>query len=281
MIVDLMKEILSDYRDSISLEKMDAILCGNSLQNKVLQSINDNEKVTMQNGHSFVKTSLAEQKNRFFDDFEQYLSDKICNGKIRKDIIVNFKQKIPDVIVAHWFDIPMDRQLYVFELLMTFILRSNKFIDPLKVCFNRIIDLYTSVAIYTRLLFKNYEDDVDVLFNIFDQLDEIEIPLSENFFDLLTQPETHRENLQQINEQIDKLDKRFALCLEKYFAQVFRNSRHLFKRVFDAELSKFDMTVILTRYNFNTLYDWVLFLVDYDSYPDIKAHDLFKDLEVY
>ena len=43
MIADLLKEILSDYRDGISLEKMDTILCGSSLQSKILESLNNSD----------------------------------------------------------------------------------------------------------------------------------------------------------------------------------------------------------------------------------------------
>ena len=281
MIVDLMREILSDYRDNISLEKMDEILCGNSLQNKIFQTLNDTDEFTLSNGCSIKKSTLVKHKSCFFEEFDEYLKDKIYNGKIRADIINNFKQKIPDVISSQWVDISMERQLYVFDLLIAFIVKPSKFVDPIKSCFNHIIDLYSSIAIYLTLLFKNYEDDVDVLCGIFEQIDDIESHLSEFLFNLLTKPELERENLPIIENQIELLDKQFENCIEKYFTQIFKNSRHLFKRVFDAELNKFDLTVILTRYNFKSLNDWVLFLVDNDNQPTERAHDLFKDLEVY
>ena len=278
MIADLLKEILSDYRDGISLEKMDTILCGNSLQSRILESLNNSETGHLSSGVSYRKETLTREKELIFVEFDDFLRDKIHNGKVRQDIINNFRQKIPDSVMIQWLDASPDRLIYVFDLLMTMIIKPKQFTDPLKRTFSRVVDLYTSMIVYISLLFKNYEDDTDVVLGIIEDVENIESRLSEHFFRLLTEPEQERCCLGDINDDVDSLDSSLSHCIDKYFSQLFRNSKHLFRRVFDRELSGFDMTVILTRYNFDTLNDWIIFLTDTDTMPDHHTRNLFADL---
>ena len=278
MIADLLKEILSDYRDGISLEKMDTILCGSSLQSKILESLNNSDVGHLDGGVSYRKETLTREKEMIFVEFDDFLRDKIHNGKIRQDIINNFRQKIPDSVMIQWLDAPADRQIYVFDLLMTMIIKPKQFADPLKKTFSRVVDLYTSMIVYISLLFKNYEEDADVVLGIIEDVESIESRLSEHFFRLLTVPEQERCHLGDINDEVEALDASLSHCIDKYFSQLFQNSKHLFRRVFDRELSGFDMTVILTRYNFANLNDWIIFLTDTDTMPDRHTRNLFADL---
>ena len=148
MIADLLKEILSDYRDGISLEKMDTILCGNSLQSRILESLNNSETGHLSSGVSYRKETLTREKELIFVEFDDFLRDKIHNGKVRQDIINNFRQKIPDSVMIQWLDASPDRLIYVFDLLMTMIIKPKQFTDPLKRTFSRVVDLYTSMIVY-------------------------------------------------------------------------------------------------------------------------------------
>ena len=280
MIADLLKEILSDYRDGISLEKMDTILCGSSLQSRILESLNNSDTGYLDGGVSYKKETLMREKEMIFVEFDDFLRDKIHNGKIRQDIINNFRQKIPDSVMIQWLDAPADRQIYVFDLLMTMIIKPKQFADPLKKTFSRVVDLYTSMVVYISLLFKNYEEDTDVVLGIIEDVESIESRLSQHFFRLLTVPEQERCHLGDINDEIESLDNSLSHCIDKYFSQLFQNSKHLFRRVFDRELSGFDMTVILTRYNFANLNDWIIFLTDTDTTPDRHTRNLFVDLGI-
>ena len=220
------------------------------------------------------------EKEMIFVEFDDFLRDKIHNGKIRQDIINNFRQKIPDSVMIQWLDAPADRQIYVFDLLMTMIIKPKQFADPLKKTFSRVVDLYTSMVVYISLLFKNYEEDTDVVLGIIEDVESIESCLSQHFFRLLTVPEQERCHLGDINDEIESLDNSLSHCIDKYFSQLFQNSKHLFRRVFDRELSGFDMTVILTRYNFANLNDWIIFLTDTDTTPDRHTRNLFVDLGI-
>lgn len=280
MIIDAIKEILSIYRNSISLDKLDSILAEKNMRNGALEEISKSEIMKVSSGIVFLKSALMEQKKIIFQELEDYLKVKIIDELLRDDIIKNFSQKISDNFIIEWMDIPLERKLRIFDLILSLVMKPKRSSDKLKKFFDKIVDFYVIVAIYSTLIFKNFESNLEYVFKVIEDIERYEELLKSHLFNILTVPDLVETKLGEWEEEFIEVEKNINRILENTFINNKKFSKLLFKRVFNDELNNFDISLILTRYDFKSFYEWTLFLTDEKETLDDINRNLFEDLGI-
>jgi len=280
MIIDAIKEILSNYRNSISLDKLDSILAEKNMHNGALEEISKSEIMKVSSGIVFLKSALLEQKKIIFQELEDYLKVKIIDELLRDDIIKNFSQKISDNFIIEWMDIPLERKLRIFDLILSLVMKPKRSSDKLKKFFDKIVNFYVIVAIYSTLIFKNFESNLEYVFKVIEDIERYEELLKSHLFNILTVPDLVETKLGEWEEEFIEVEKNINRILENTFINNKKFSKLLFKRVFNDELNNFDISLILTRYDFKSFYEWTLFLTDEKETLDDINRNLFEDLGI-
>lgn len=284
MIVNIIKDILEQYRNSISLEKLEEILASKNIKSPLYDIINHSNSFSVMNGFVFVKSSLFEQKELFFSEFEDYLKLKVHNTKLCKDIINNFKFVTPDIFIIEWMNITIERKIYIFDLLYNLIIKPKRIKDNLKKYFNDLIEFYTILVAYSLIFIKNNDDCgnqkvKERIINFFKDIQKLEETLKIDIFNILTIPDIMLTKFNKLEEEFKQIKIKTNFILEEYFYEVINYSTTLLKRVVKKEINNLDISLILSRYDFKTFYDWIIMLSEKNSSDFLTKHNLFDDLK--
>jgi hypothetical protein len=227
----------------------------------------------------FLKPALLRIKQNFLDDFEEYLLSRSIDASPVKNLVSMFAHFIPDTFYAEWSVLGIEDRLVVFDLLLSLLVGSTLNTgDRLKLYFDELLKLYSLVAVYSSVLVKDCDDDFEKIANFLDKIDDEEERLKKKLFDVLVSPlqvkseiDRYISELEDENEFIDKI-------IDESFQNAIHYSKLIVKKVISNELSRFEPLFLLSRYRFESLYEWISALEEYDT-PWI-SDKLLKDLEM-
>ena len=227
----------------------------------------------------FLKPALLRIKQNFLDDFEEYLLSRSIDASPVKNLVSMFAHFIPDTFYAEWSVLGIEDRLVVFDLLLSLLVGSTLNTgDRLKLYFDELLKLHSLVAVYSSVLVKDCDDDFEKIANFLDKIDDEEERLKKKLFDVLVSPlqvkseiDRYISELEDENEFIDKI-------IDESFQNAIHYSKLIVKKVISNELSRFEPLFLLSRYRFESLYDWISALEEYDT-PWI-SDKLLKDLEM-
>lgn len=278
MIVEILKDILEQHRNSISLEKLEEILISKNIKSSMYEILNHSGLFSINNGLVFIKSFLYEKKEAFFTEFEDYLTTKIQNTQFCKDIINNFKFIIPDIFIIEWIDIPLERKIYIFDFLYNLIIKPKRIKDRLKKYFNDLIETYILLTVYSLFFIKNNEEIDQKIILFFKEIDKFENILKIHIFNILTIPDVILSKIENWEKEFKDIKIKINFVLEESFYEVNKYSTTLLKRVIKKELNNFDISLILSRYDFKTFYDWLTTISEQNDQNFLNKHNLFDDL---
>lgn len=271
-----LEDRLSIFEDKAEDKKM-RIQANNFLSQASIYSADLD--IVQKNRFYFLKPALRGMKQNFLADFEEYLLSRSVDAAPVKNLVSMFSHFIPDAFYPEWSVLDLEDRLLVFDLLLSLLIGSTlNSGDKLKLYFDELLKLYSLVAVYSSVLIKDCGDDFEKVAGFLETIDEEEEKLKEKLFNVLTAPS-------EIRSEIDK----HVICLEdenvfidKIIDESFQNAIHysklIVKKVISNELSRFEPLFLLSRYRFESLYEWISALEEYDT-PWI-SEKLLRDLEV-
>lgn len=275
MIINYIKEILKHHRNGISLETLQGKLSKKNITEPIKDIINRSELFTLYSGVVFLKSTLLKCKKDFLKEFEDYLQGKVTDKKLREDIINNFLFTIPDILFINWLEISLDRKLIIFELLFNMMIKPKNLKNKLRLYFNELIEFYSVLTIYTLILFKNYENDFNIIINIMNDIESYERSLKDQIFLLLTKPDSIRSKVSHYEKEFFQIEKKLRSIIKKSFFSVLDYSPQLLKRIINNELKDFDLTIVLTRFEDDSFFNYINTIIS----SKLEEHrNLFKDL---
>ena len=276
MIVDYIKEILIDYRNSISLENLEQILKEKGFRVNASEIISHSNFFSLFNGTIFYKKTFLENKTMFFSEFEDYIKNRIPDVKTRKDFTECLKFFIPDILFTEWINIHLERKLMIFDLLLIILIKPKRFRDKMKFYFSRLIDFYSLVTIYSSVLTENLGMGNDKMIDIIMTIEPYEEILKNHLYNVLSVPDILRIKLDQWEKEFNDIEIKLAGILEQCFETVNRYSTRIVKRVIKKEIMNFNIFYLLSRFEYGGFYDWILVLNE--EHTTKEKRDLFEDL---
>jgi hypothetical protein len=278
MIVDYIKEILVDYRNSISLENLEKILKDKGYKINNADIINHSKFFSLFNGVVFLKKSFLENKELFFSEFEDYIKNKITNSITRKEFSECIKFFIPDSLFTEMINIPLERKLLIFDLLIIIFVKPKRFKDKLKFYFSKLIDFYSLVTIYSSILVQNFSANYNKLLEIIQEIEPYEEILKNHLYNLISIPDIIRLKIDQWENEFNMTEIKLQVILENSFSLVNKYSPRLLKRVIEKETKDFNIFYLLTRFEYENFYNWILILNE--EHETTTKHNLFDDLGI-
>lgn len=271
-----LEDRLSLFEDKAEDKKM-RIQANNFLSQASIYSADLN--TVQKNSFYFLKPALNKMKQNFLADFEEYLLSRSVDAAPVKNLVSLFSHFIPELFYPEWSVLDLEDRLLVFDFLLSLLIGSTRNSgDKLKLYFDELLKLYSLVAVYSSVLIKDCGDDFEKVAGFLETIDAEEEKLKEKLFTVLVAPS-------EVRSEIDK----YAACLEdendfidKIIDESFHNAIHysklIVKKVISNELSRFEPLFLLSRYRFESLYEWISALEEYDT-PWI-SEKLLRDLEV-
>lgn len=271
-----LEDRLSIFEDKAEDKKM-RIQANNFLSQASIYSADLD--IVQKNRFYFLKPALRGMKQNFLADFEEYLLSRSVDAAPVKNLVSMFSHFIPDAFYPEWSVLDLENRLLVFDLLLSLLIGSTlNSGDKLKLYFDELLKLYSLVAVYSSVLIKDCGDDFEKVAGFLETIDEEEEKLKEKLFNVLTAPSEIRSEidkhvicLEDENEFIDKI-------IDESFQNTIHYSKLIVKKVISNELSRFEPLFLLSRYRFESLYEWISALEEYDT-PWI-SEKLLRDLEV-
>lgn len=279
MDIDFIEDIIKKYRAGISAEKLQELLDTQTIQLPASELLNNSNIFSLYNGLIFLKTSLNEMKKEFLNEFEDFIKSKIDNLKFRKKIIQWCKYFIPDVLFIEWIDISLERKIIIFDMLYTLIIMPNKVKNRLKNYFIQLVNFYSTLTIYLKLLLNDNEEDFENFVETIKKIEKYENILNRQLFNILIIPDVINIKLQQWKIEFNNTKRQIKNIFKHSFKNIREHSPILFERVVQNDLADFNILLLLSRFEFKTLLDWLLFLSEEKKEVEIH-HSLFDDLDL-
>lgn len=271
-----MEDRLSLFEDKAEDKKM-RIQANNFLSQASIFSADLN--TLQKNRFYFLKPALRGMRQNFLADFEEYLLSRSIEASPVKNLVSMFEHFIPDTFYPEWSILGLEDRLVVFDLLLSLLigstLNSN---DKLKNYFNELLKLYSLVAVYSSVLIKDCGDDFEKIACFLDMIDNEEEKLKKKLFEVLISPLDVKANIDKYMNEIESENDFIDKIIDESFQNAIHYSKLIVKKVISNELSRFEPLFLLSRYRFESLYEWISALEEYDT-PWI-SEKLLRDLEL-
>ncbi len=279
MISDMIHTILKEHRDKITIELLEQNLKVLNIKQPVSKIIRSNKgNISMIGNIVFLKTGLMESQEQFNSDFEEYIRDKISDREAATDISNAFKSFIPEILFVEWMDIPLEKELMIFDLLFSMIVKNRHKKDHISCYFSNLIELYEETAVYSSIIEKNADNQFNSTIRSINQLDQSEETLKRLLYDILTKPDKEILSIENRIETLEQSLNDIRNAMENIFQTGLNYSPILMKRVINSEIKRFNPLYLLKRFDFNTFYEWVIFIAEEsDQYP---INRLIEDLDI-
>lgn len=262
MLVDLLSDILSDYRDNLSIEQLEYILNERCLDRPAESDSIESWYFKLAGGTVFFKSELMNSKEQFLIEFEDYIRSNALADEFRGGILTLAKLYIPELFYIEWLGIDLDSKLAVYDLLFNMVLKPKNSRDSLKSYFNELVEIYSVLVIYSQLLNKNYGEDPEYLFTFITRVEIHEESLKKQLFELFTAPAKVRRELPSRLSRFREARILIEDTIQDSFTSSLNYSKILLKRVVERELKNFELFSLFSRYNYETYYEWLLSLED-------------------
>lgn len=278
MLAELLRNILNEHRNYMSLSELENILDSKKVKVKIRNYLSHSSLFTVSEGFVFLKKALVEMKNEFLEEFEGYISSKSIDTQAAKNLRMLFAGIVPDLFYPEWHDLGIENKLSIFDLLLSLLVRNKNQNLGIKKYFGELIDLYSMLSVYTIILIKNNEEDIDKITGYLSAVDSEEEMLKNMIFEVLINPSS-------VSPVLDKREKELSailLFIDKVIDASFRvsmsYSQQILKKVVTNELNRFEPLYILSRFDFESIYEWVLAYLD--GQDSVISDKLLQDLDM-
>lgn len=279
MLADLLKNILSEHKNYLSLSELEKVLYNKRTRVKISNYLSHSSLYTVSEGFVFMKKALIDMKETFLKEFEEYIASKSIDHEAAQNLRSFYAQLIPDSIYPEWNNADLENRLIIFDLLLLFMLQNRSANDPLKRYFSELIDLYSLIAVYSLVLVKSSNDDYEKLTGYLKSIDPEEEMVKDMIYELLVNPLSMIGKVKEKQAALSEISTFVDKTVDASFRVSINYSQHLFKKVIAGELAKFEPVHILSRFNFDSLYEWVLVLIEGQEFElsDRLINDLFGE----
>ena len=271
-----MEDRMSLFEDKAEDKKM-RIQANNFLSQASIYSA-DLDTV-QKNRFYFLKPALKGMKQNFLAEFEEYRLSRSIESAPVKNLVSMFSHFIPDTFYPEWSATGLEDRLVIFDLLLSLLIGctlNNG--DRLKMYFDELLKLYSLVAVYSSVLVKDCDDDFEKIANFLEVIDDEEERLKRKLFDVLVAPSEVRKDLDKCLNELEEENEFIDNIIDDSFQNAIHYSKLIVKKVIANELSRFEPLFLLSRYRFESLYEWISALEEYDT-PWI-SEKLLRDLEI-
>lgn len=271
-----MEDRLSLFEDKAEDKKM-RIQANNFLSQASVYSADSN--TLQKNRFYFLKPALRGMKQNFLADFEEYLLSRSIDTSPVKNLVSMFGHFIPDTFYPEWSVLGLEDRLVVFDLLLSLLIGSTlNSGDKLKIYFNELLKLYSLVAVYSSVLIKDCDDDFEKIAGFLNLIDDEEEKLKKKLFEVLVSPFNVKSEIDRYISELENENDFMDKIIDESFQNAIHYSKLIVKKVIYNELSRFEPLFLLSRYRFESLYEWISALEEYDT-PWI-SEKLLRDLEL-
>ena len=271
-----MEDRLSLFEDKAEDKKM-RIQANNFLSQASVYSADSN--TLQKNRFYFLKPALRGMKQNFLADFEEYLLSRSIDTSPVKNLVSMFEHFIPDTFYREWSVLGLEDRLVVFDLLLSLLIGSTlNSGDKLKIYFNELLKLYSLVAVYSSVLIKDCDDDFEKIAGFLNLIDDEEEKLKKKLFEVLVSPFNVKSEIARYISELENENDFMDKIIDESFQNAIHYSKLIVKKVISNELSRFEPLFLLSRYRFESLYEWISALEEYDT-PWI-SEKLLRDLEL-
>jgi hypothetical protein len=279
MITEMIKDLLYGNIFPLPQEKMEALLKEKGYMNHIDHLFHHSRYFKLSSGMVFLKDSLNSHKEVFFQEFADYIRNRISDNLLVKILSDAISNNIPDAILIEWLDISLERKLQVFDLLFSLFIKNRRTSSGLKKYFQDLIESYSLLAIYSVLIFRSQEENLEDFTAFITQLEIHEEVYRTHLLNLLTLPDIVSQKLENWVREYEASQCQIAAIFNEKYNIASRYSPVLLKRVIRNELKSFNTLYLLGRFEFDSLLEWILHLTEAEKQE--PGRNLFKDLGLH
>lgn len=270
MLITAIKEIISNYRNSISLDQLEEELLERNQSISIQDLIKQSQFFHLTNGIVFLKSALLESKRAFLMEFDDYIKSKVVDPTLKNNITALLNMYTPEIFYAEWIDLDLESKILVFDLLFCFFLKPSKTKEQIKIFFNHLIELYSLLIIISFIILNEHENDLEKITIFIKKIEPIEEALKKQLYNILCSPYTFSQKLSSWKKELNELEETLDDIIQKSFSSSINYSNTLFKRVIENKLRRFELLTLLSRFENKSLYEWLLTLSDKDNQSPSK-----------